>query len=349
MPVSEDPNATACTLDGYPNRTGNLPVHEFVGGNTWMPGVIKGEYDAAIVASGGIDRAASYDQTVQWAREMLGNAASLAPSIVAYTPPGASAGSIDLSVVVTNQSGHKLPTGYAEGRRMWLNVRVTDANGGIVAESAPYDADTGVLTTDAQARVYETQQGIWNQQATGQCDVVDAGGAAMFHSVLNDCIAKDTRIPPLGFRPATTDDPDGYDTRPVGADYPETSPGSGVLVNFDTANYAFDVPVGTVEPLTITTRLYYQTTSGDYMAFLRDQATQNAFQGENDLCTGAPGRPFAVGPGNQTRGEFMYALWSGPAGADRIFTDGFDGTATPPGYGRSPPELMQVASIGTSP
>ena len=50
-----------------------------------------------------------------------------------------------------------------------------------------------------------------------------------FPSVLNNCVAKDNRIPPRGFRPATSGDPNGEDLRPVGYSYPETSPGSGVL------------------------------------------------------------------------------------------------------------------------
>ena len=35
------------------------------------------------------------------------------------------------TVRVTNKSGHKLPTGYPEGRRMWLEVAVVDAGGEI--------------------------------------------------------------------------------------------------------------------------------------------------------------------------------------------------------------------------
>ena len=351
MPSSEDPAATACNIPGYPNRTGNLPVHEFVGGNTWVPGIIKGEYNAGIVAAGGADRSASFDQTVQWSRDLLGTAASLAPTIQSYTPPTAdNPGSMNVQVVVTNLSGHKLPTGYAEGRRMWLNLQVTDANGGLVFESAAYDAASGLLSVDPQARVYETQQGIWNQNGDGQCDVEDSGGTAMFHSVLNDCIAKDSRIPPLGFQPATASDPEGYDTRPVGAiTYPETSPGSGILVNYDTADYALSVPAGTVGPLTVSARLYNQTTSKDYVEFLRDQAAQNNFPSENLMCSGGADRPFTVGPQGRTRGEFAYELWNNPTSLDRIFADGFDGTIPAQGYGKSPPELIQVASISSSP
>ncbi|MGA9421053.1 MAG: hypothetical protein WBW61_01755, partial [Rhodanobacteraceae bacterium] len=230
MPTSEDADATACNLFGYPNRTGNLPLHQFVGGNTWVPQIVKGEYGDGL----GTDRETSLDQTTDWARQNLTTSATVATAITGYTPPGGGAGALSLAVTVTNLTGHKLPTGYSEGRRMWLDVQVHDADGALIAESGAYDSATGVLTRDSQARVYEVLQGIFNFNGTGTCDVVDGAGDAMFHFVLGNCIARDNRIPPPGFRPAMADDPDGYDLRPIPlGTYPETTPGSGVLVNYD--------------------------------------------------------------------------------------------------------------------
>ena len=356
MPETESPDATACSLR-INNRTGNLPVHAFVGGNTWVPGMIKGEYGPGLDVTGNCSeppgsqpqscRSLSLQQTIDWARDLLGTAASLDTTIQTYTPPTSTdAGSMALDVKVTNLTGHKLPTGYAEGRRMWLNLQVRDANGALVFESGAYDATSAVLTEDAQARIYEVLQGIWNHQGTNACDVEDSDGDPMFHFVLNNCIGKDSRIPPLGFTPATADDPNGYDVRPVGITYPETTPGSGVLVNYDSASYSVSVPAGTVGPLTATARLYYQTSSKDYIHFLRDQAVENSFAGENDMCTGGPDRPFTVGPQGKSRGQFVFDLWAG----DRIFGSGFDDTQPlpPDGYGKSPPELMQTASATTS-
>jgi hypothetical protein len=45
----------------------------------------------------------------------------------------------DLVSRVINQSGHKLPTGHIEGRRVWLNVRYYDAHGVLIAEQGRYD------------------------------------------------------------------------------------------------------------------------------------------------------------------------------------------------------------------
>ena len=41
-------------------------------------------------------------------------------------------------ITVTNLTGHKLITGYPEGRRMWLNVKWFDGFGGLVREDGAY-------------------------------------------------------------------------------------------------------------------------------------------------------------------------------------------------------------------
>lgn len=349
MPDSEDPNATACA--GGPNRTGNLPVHEFVGGNTWVPGIIKGEFSdtSAIPGSaGGVGRQNSYDQTIQAARALLQTAADVEVTLLGYTPPTMStAGVLGARVKVTNNSGHKLPSGYSEGRRMWLNVQVRDFNGVLVFESGGYDNASAVLASDPQLRVYEVLQGIWNRHGNGTCDALDSLGREAFHFVLNDCVAKDNRIPPLGFKPATTADPNGYELRPVGISYPETAPGSGILVNHDEVDYSAVIPAATPGPLTVTARLYYQTSSREYLEFLRNQAIERSIPGENQMCAGEPNRPAVVGPKNRSRGEYMWQLWSAPEPAERIFANSFDATVFQKGYGKSPPEAIASGSVFT--
>lgn len=331
MRSSEDPEARACLQNPAGSRTGNLPVHEFAGANTWIPLIIRDEYADAI----GSGRAGDYDRTIAAARSMLQSSAQITTEVTSYAAPtGVEAGTFGLRVDVTNLSGHKLPTGYSEGRRMWINVQVYDADGQRVAESGAYDAGSAVLTEDAQARVYEILQGIWDA-GTHRC-TTSRDGAKQFHFVLNDCVAKDNRIPPLGFRPKTANDPTGDEVAPVGHVYPETAPGSGVLVNVDRADYSFALPPGARAPFTATATLYFQIASRDYIEFLRDEAIANATPGENLMCADGPGRPFAVGPQSRSRGEFMYQLWNNdPADPQQ------------PGYGKSPPELVTSSSVHT--
>jgi len=46
-------------------------------------------------------------------------------------------------VTVTNRTGHKLPTGYPEGRRMWINVVARDEGDNVIWESGAYDRPPG--------------------------------------------------------------------------------------------------------------------------------------------------------------------------------------------------------------
>jgi hypothetical protein len=68
--------------------------------------------------------------------------------------------------------------------------------------------------------------------------------------------------------------------------------------------------------------LRFQVSSKEYIEFLRNDAVENSQPSENMMC----GRSWTIGPANQSRGEFMYALWSNPQ------------------FGRSPPVDMVTAS-----
>lgn len=300
-PPAEDPQAEllACTVG--PPRNGNLAMHEFVGGNAWIPQILKGEYPD-------LNRAAAFDRTSAWATQLLAERTAQVETRATRT-----AGGLSVQVKVTNLAGHKLPSGYGEGRRMWLDVDVRDANGISLWRNGAFDPGTGDLSVDAQTKVYEIKQGLWDD-TTGTCRTQDAKGREIFHFVLNNCVAKDNRIPPLGFTGGNDPEVASYAYA-----YPETAPGSGVSVNYDTTSYTVPLPGGVAWPLTVEARLKYQIASKDYIAFLRDQAVEREFEAENDLCDGGPGRPYDVGPQDKSRGQYMYDLWADPA------------------YGRSPP------------
>ena len=98
---------------------------------------------------------------------------------------------------VTNHSGHKLPTGHIEGRRVWLNLRFYDANGALLSESGAYNSALAQLD-ESSTTVYEMHVGLSAQAAaaTGRPQGVTT------HMALADTIEKDTRIPPRGFNNA---------------------------------------------------------------------------------------------------------------------------------------------------
>ncbi len=236
-----------CNAPGAPVRT-NLPLHDLTGGNAWMGGVMASLYPAEA------DPVALADASVR-AVATLQKAATLG---LVLAPE---ADSLRASVTVTNRSGHKLPTGYPEGRRMWLDVRASDAGGTVLYESCPYDTATGVLAPGPGSRVYEVNLGI--SRATGAALGFPHG--ASFHFALNDSVYKDNRIPPLGFTNAAYDAFGGMPVDPAGPAprYPDNQ-------NWDVSDYP--LPPGTVE---VTATLYYQTTSKEYVEFLRDANTTN--------------------------------------------------------------------------
>jgi len=231
-----------CNFPEAPTRT-DLPLHDMTGGSTWLPGVIASLYPNLPDEV----NPAALQAGAQRARYMLQNAATLAARQTGRT----------LRVTVTNQTGHKLPTGYPEGRRMWLNIRFYDADGQLVGESAAYDAATATLAQDAEARIYECKPGLDERTAP----LVGATPGPSFHFVLNNRIFKDNRIPPRGFTNAAYA---AFGGSPVGHTYADGQ-------YWDEA--AYRIPATAVSAQV---RLYYQSTSREYVEFLRDENTTNS-------------------------------------------------------------------------
>jgi hypothetical protein len=235
--------ASACSLDARPEN--QMPFHDLTGGNTFIPAVLRDVYYQGSGTVAGSDRAdirGSLTDTIERAQYMLRNAASIEAKTVNV------AGTDKLRVRVYNETGHKLPTGYPEGRRMWVNVKFLDANDKLLKETNRYDLATGVLSvqkngqTDPESRVYEAHLGT--------------GGHETFHFVLNNEVIKDNRIPPRGFDNAAFDQ---FGGTPVHATY-----ANGQF--WDDSDYA--IP-GCARKAQVT--LYYQTASREYIEFLRDE------------------------------------------------------------------------------
>jgi len=227
-----------CNLPTAPLRE-DLPLHDMTGGSTWLPGVLAARHpddlNAAAVAAG-----------VERARYMLQNAAELSYVIRQDK----------LRVRVTNNTGHKLPTGYPEGRRAWLNVKFFDREGQLVSESGVYDANTGVLTYDEQVKIYEVKPGLDSLTAP----LAGEPEGPSFHFVLNNKVFKDNRIPPRGFTNAAFAE---FGGAPVAYSYADGQ-------YWDETDYS--IPAGAA---TATVTLYYQSTSKEFIDFLRDKNTTN--------------------------------------------------------------------------
>jgi hypothetical protein len=228
-----DVTGQGCNLS--PPVRADLPLHDLTGGSTWVPSLLSGLYPGEV-------NDAALQAGIQRARYMLQHAATLDAVQIAS----------NLNVTVTNETGHKLPTGYPEGRRMWLNVKFYDDTMTLIEESGAYDPATGVLAPDPQIKVYEAKPGLDTDVAA------DTGKAAgpSFHFVLNNRIYKDNRIPPRGFSNAAFE---SFGGSPVGYSYADGQ-------YWDDTSYLIPANAVTAE-----VTLYYQSTSKEYIEFLRDE------------------------------------------------------------------------------
>ena len=224
----QDVTGHGCNKDA-PLRD-DLPLHDMTGGNTFIPTLLYGLYDKEV-------NEAALNSGISRATYMLQNAATLGYSTVIQPDDW-----ILLTITVTNETGHKLPSGYPEGRRIWLNVIAYDASDNNVFESGAYNNNTGELTHDDDVKIYEIEPGF--------------NGSPSFHFVLNNEIIKDNRIPPRGFTNANFE---AIQSPPVNYTYADGQ-------YWDDTQYL-------LPPATnyFTVNLYYQTTSKEYVEFLRDE------------------------------------------------------------------------------
>jgi hypothetical protein len=254
-----------------------------------------------------------------------------------------------LEVTVTNRTGHKLPTGYPEGRRMWLNLRFLDASGDLIAESGRYEPGTAALFHD------QNLDGLPGPLAYDLMSYTDAAGAVLpgtgrptkvwearleraadgteFHFALNDARVMDNRIPPTGWNPveyaarrAEPVIPAVYTASGWQSDYED--PVDGAL---DRDESGFPVPAGTEW---IELVLYYQTVSREYVEAL------------------AADNPNSLTAGGFNRGTLLLAGWeavgrSEPVEMARAVVVVVDGDADglPDGW-EGPFEASEGASIG---
>jgi hypothetical protein len=158
-----------------------------------------------------------------------------------------------LNVRIINQTGHKLPTGMAEGHRMWINVRFLDASGALIAERGHYDTASAALTT-SDTKVYQSVLGL--DAAAAQVTGLPQGPG--FHMMANNVRVFDNRIPPRGFH---NDAFAASECDPVGYAYADGQYWDDTV---------FTAPPGAVRA---EVRVFHQTTSLEYAQFLQTANT----------------------------------------------------------------------------
>jgi hypothetical protein len=238
----KDVSGKGCNEPGAPTRP-DMPLHDLTGGNYFIPDVLPGffptEVDPLQLLAG-----------KQRAIGMLEKAASMSLSSGQY------GGNPSVTVALINETGHKLPSGYPEGRRMWINLKAYDEGSNLVYESGNYDEATGVLTHDEDLKVYQIKPGISSRLAP----VVGLPSGPSFHFALNDTIFSDNRIPPRGFNNV---DFIAIQSPPVAYSYLDGE-------YSDTTTYVLPQ-----EAVFAEVTLHYQATFKEFIEFLRDENVTN--------------------------------------------------------------------------
>ena len=178
-----------------------LARHTFIGGNFFMLRMLN-RFRAAL---GVIAPAPELDAA---ARATLKQLESDTAS-VEIARASLADGRLDAEVVVQNQTGHKLPTGYPS-RRAWVHLTIRDAVGAVVFESGAIDAAGRISgnDNDADPKRFETHyDDIRSADQVQIYESIIAGrdGAVTTGLLTATQFVKDNRLLPRGFDKATAE------------------------------------------------------------------------------------------------------------------------------------------------
>ena len=237
-------NSIGCNM-GYPARP-DLARHYFMGTQTWVLDAIH-----ALDTSFLLWDTPAYMVPSQIEAAKARNIAMLqdASDIEVTIENG------QVKVRVINMSGHKLPTGYPEGRRMWIEVHFRNAFGMTLAHHGEYNFSTAVLESSTTT-VFEAKHGLDAHSA----EVSGLPEGPSFHFALNNKIYKDNRIPPMGFTNAGFE---SVQAEPIGIHYEDGQHWHDTY---------YDIPN---ESVLLDVRVWYQTASKEYIEFLKNENVTN--------------------------------------------------------------------------
>jgi hypothetical protein len=297
----------------HPNS--GAPFHTLQGGNAWMTYILATtddhfpEFDPVNLAllnqgkdkltldlSQGIDTRDNGDALLAASNRALFQL-KIAGTIQNVVYDDASG---DLAFRILNNSGHKLITGYPEGRRMFVNIKAYDALDNLIFEVNPYDYTVGTLKGLNTDKVPSSPALGANEayiddlvyESTPKSDLDPSPFAdpprestKTFHFALATDRYKDNRIPPKGF---SLTDAAARLSRPVWQDVKDDGSPTDFFTAAEYAGGYDDVNLADVRDIRpddavfpagaarVEIVLYYQGTSREYVEFLRDEINGTA-------------------------------------------------------------------------
>jgi hypothetical protein len=274
-----DVTGTAANKAGIQTRT-DLALHDQTGGNAWIAGILASADQSATATYDAYNYAILSGQKYPGAKIDVAGVQGFGPALkdgqsralqqlqmAADLAPVAD-GPSNVTLRIVNNTGHKLTSGFPEGRRMWLNVKFYDATDALIGEVNPYEplvvannayVSGGILHPTRDDLVYEASlsSALTDEDHT-------------FHFVLGTDRAKDNRIPPKGFDIAGAAARNAQPRRD-GADAPNYFTAAEYAGGYDEVTVA--KPAGSVR---WEAALFYQTTSKEYVEFLRNEIAGTA-------------------------------------------------------------------------
>jgi fibronectin type 3 domain-containing protein len=287
----------------YAKSRTNTAFHKLAGANRDLPMIMKALYpevDFEVIGGGeganGVWVSTGNDPRIfpgmlstrnsMWDRNQRNTEITLQDGVDVQIASGPTydpaTGKWTLQVKVINNTGHRIPSGYPDGRRMWIQLQVKNSLGAVVYQSGHYDAATAKLVTapgwPGLRRALSPQIDAANnavmvyEKVTGRCQRDQFGNLARCRpslNPLNNTVLFDNRIPPFGFTYA--------DYRQAGVKFWNYTPGTYVPVedptrypdgqNWDLVTYTFSAPANAV--LTARAEVYWQTLTRDFVEHLR--------------------------------------------------------------------------------
>jgi len=301
-----------------------VPQHRMIGGNLWIPYILasidpgSSNYDPineTLLTQGPAALTLDFSQGTPLNPVLLLETVALSGQMLqdAISMPYANynLGTSEFTLRLQNHTGHKLISGYPEGRRMFLNVKAY-ANDVLIYEVNPYDYSVGTLKglDHALSSPALTEWEDYEDELVyevHQSSAILTNEHTTFHMALATERYKDNRIPPQGFRVAEAA---ARLSEPVWHGVSDTN-------YFTAAEYAggydeitLSLPAGTER---IEAALYYQTTSREFVEFLRDEING---VGGTLTGTGAGGDPPYIAQTNDffsglaAWGDTIWSLWT---------------------------------------
>jgi hypothetical protein len=261
----------------------DLSKHDFSGGNQWMQRILASidhdssnfdQYNYDILSGAKYNGAQIDVQGIQGYGDQLlaGSYKSINQLEDAANLTLKNETVDEITLIVNNNAGHKLISGFPEGRRMFLNIKFYNATGYLLGEINPYEPLFTIQDTNGDEQ-YVSGGNLTktHNEMVWECEMTSSlsGEEKTFHFVLGTDRYKDNRIPPKGFN---TSEMYSRMIQPrwEGEDAPDYFTADEYAGGYD--RLIIDKPQDTAY---WNATLYYQTTSREYIEFLRDEINGN--------------------------------------------------------------------------